>query len=100
MKKSLNTSNQSQDKSKQFNAQFIRVYEAFKQGSSTMLMVSVKTGILRANICRYVAQMEKNGIIKLVKNELCNVSKFRAGYYTTDENLFPEDNQYKLFNND
>jgi len=100
MNSSFNTSNQSQSKDKHFQGQFIRVYQAFKDAPATMLMIANKTGILRANICRYVAEMERSGVIKLVNKKLCNVSKFRAGYYTTDKSLFPKDNQYKLFSND
>jgi hypothetical protein len=84
-----------QGKSTQFQAQMERVFAAFKRQPSTMLMVSVETGILRANICRYVAKWKKSNSIHLFKQGLCKVSKHRAGYYTTDTNLFTQ--PLKLF---
>jgi hypothetical protein len=99
MIKTLNTPSNSlnkiQIKDKHFEAQMKRVFAAFKCRPSTMLMVSIETGILRANICRYVAEWKKQGSILLLKQGLCKVSKHRAGYYTTDTNLFNQ--PLKLF---
>ena len=99
MVKTLNTPSNSlhkrQGKDKHFEVQMKRVFAAFKRKPSTMLMVSIETGILRANICRYVAKWQKQGSIHLIKQELCKVSKHRAGYYTTDTNLFTQ--PLKLF---
>lgn len=99
MVKTLNTPSNSlhkrQGKDKQFEVQMKRVFAAFKRKPSTMLMVSIETGILRANICRYVAKWQKQGSIHLLKQGLCKVSKHRAGYYTTDTNLFTQ--PLKLF---
>lgn len=69
-----------------FAAQKKAVYKAFKE-PSTMLMVSIETGVLRANICRYVAEFEKSGTIRKLHKAKCKVSKRKAGYYTTDEKL-------------
>ena len=66
------------------------IFAAFHQAPATMLMVSIETGILRANICRYVAKWQKSNSIHLLKQGLCKVSKHRAGYYTTDTNLFTQ----------
>lgn len=79
-----------QGEDKHFEAQMKIVFAAFKQKPATMLMVSVETGILRANICRYVAAWQKQGSIQLLKHRLCKVSKHRAGYYTADTNLFTQ----------
>lgn len=79
-----------QGKDKQFEAQMKSVFAAFKRQPATMLMVSIETGILRANICRYVAKWQRQGSIHLLKQGLCKVSKHRAGYYTTDTNLFTQ----------
>lgn len=78
-----------QDKDKHFQAQKQRVFEAFYRHSKTMLMVSVETDILRANICRYVAQRERENRIKIVEKGICPVSKHSAGFYTTNPELFP-----------
>ena len=99
MVKTLNTPSNSlhkkQGKYKHFEVQMKRVFAAFKRKPSTMLMVSIETGILRANICRYVAKWQKSNSIHLLKQGLCKVSKHRAGYYSTDTNLFTQ--PLKLF---
>lgn len=84
-----------QGKDKQFGTQMKQVSAAFKHKPATMLMVSIETGILRANICRYVAEWQKSNSIHLLKQGLCKISKHRAGYYSTDTNLFTQ--PLKLF---
>jgi len=92
MLRTLNTPDNSlhkgQCEDRHFEVQMTRVFAAFKRKPSTMLMVSIETGILRANICRYVAEWQRRGSIQLFKQGHCEVSKHRAGYYTTDTNLF------------
>lgn len=78
-----------QAKSTEFQAQMKKVFASFKQQPKTMLAVSVETGILRANICRYVAEWKKENKIKLVRFGFCPISKHRAGFYTTNQELFP-----------
>jgi hypothetical protein len=99
MVKTLNTPNNSshkrQWKDKHFEVQMERVFAAFKRKPSTMLKVSIETGILQANICRYVAKWQKSSSIRLLKQGLCKASKHRAGYYTTDTKLFTQ--PLKLF---
>lgn len=99
MVKTLNTPSNSlhkrQGKDKHFKAQMERVFAVFKRKPSTMLMVSIETGIMRSNITRYVAKWQKSNSIHLLKQGLCKVSKHRAGYYTTDTNLFTQ--PLKLF---
>ena len=90
-----NSSIKDKGKDKHFEAQMVRVFAAFKRQPSTMLMISIETGILRANICRYVAKWKKSNKIHLLKQGLCKVSKHRAGYYTTDTGLFTQ--TLKLF---
>ena len=82
-------SHKGQDKDNHFETQMKRVFEAFKRKPSTMLMVSIETGILRANICRYVAEWEKENRICIVRKGICPISKHRAGFYTTNPELFP-----------
>lgn len=79
-----------QDKDKHFEAQQIKVFESFKRQPSTMLMVSIETGILRANICRYVSEWQKSKSIVLLSEGICKISKHRAGYYSTDPTLFSQ----------
>ena len=78
-----------QGKDKHFQAQMKRVFAALYRQPKTMLMVSIETGILRANICRYVAEWEKENRICIVRKGICSISKHRAGFYTTNPDLFP-----------
>lgn len=93
MVKTLNTPNNSlhkrQGKDKHFEVQMKRVFAALYRQPKTMLMVSIETGILRANICRYVAEWEKENRICIVRKGICPISKHRAGFYTTNPELFP-----------
>lgn len=78
-----------QGKSTHFQAQMKRVFAALYRQPKTMLMVSIETGILRANICRYVAEWGKENRICIVRKGICPISKHRAGFYTTNPELFP-----------
>lgn len=73
---------------RKFQAQMSKVFEAFLSQPKTMLMVSVETGVLRANICRYIAHWEKHNRIEAVKKGICPLTKHRAGFYTTNPELF------------
>lgn len=77
-----------QGKSTYFQAQLKRVFVALYRQPKTMLMASVETGILRANICRYIAEWEKRNCIKIVREGICPISKHRARFYTTNPELF------------
>ena len=81
-------SHKGQGKDKHFQAQMQRVFTAFLRHPKTMLAVSVETGILRANICRYVAELEKENRICIARKGICPISKHRAGFYTTNPDLF------------
>ena len=80
-----------------FKAQLDIVYKTFYKKPQTMKMVEVDTGIDRANICRYVRTLRNSDKIAIVKTELCLITKHRAGYLTTNPELFPKSSQYKLF---
>jgi hypothetical protein len=82
-------SHKGQGESTHFQAQTKKVFAALYRQPKTMLMVSVETGVLRANICRYVAELEKQNCIKIVRKGICPISKHRAGFYTTNPELFP-----------
>lgn len=87
------------DKGNGFQAQYQTVYQSFKEKPKTMLDVSLQTGILRANICRYVADMEDKGLIQLLYKVDDEHTKCKAGYYTTDKELFHlvDNQQLNLF---
>ncbi len=78
-----------QGKDTHFKTQVKRVFTALYRQPKTMLMVSVETGILRANICRYVAELRKENRICKVRKGICPISKHSAGFYTTNPDLFP-----------
>lgn len=84
------------DKGNEFRAQYQIVYQSFKERPKTMLDVSLETGILRANICRYVAEMEDKGLIQLLYKMEDEHTRFTAGYYTTDKDLFRKEDSQQL----
>ncbi|MDY3790074.1 hypothetical protein [Bacteroides fluxus] len=86
----------SHDKGNDFQSQYQIVYQSFKKHPKTMLDVSLETGILRANICRYVADMEDKELIQLLYKTEDEHTRSKAGYYTTDKTLFRKDNNQQL----
>ena len=83
-------SHKGQDKSTHFQAQMKRVFAALYRQPKTMLMVSIETGILRANICRYVAKWRKKDCIRIVKLGICPISKSTGvQFLTTNPELYP-----------
>lgn len=78
---------------RKIRAQKRRVFKAFYSEPKTMLMVSIETGVPRANICRYVAEFEKQERIGLVKLYRCPISRYSGvQYLTTNPDLFLESN--------
>jgi hypothetical protein len=83
-------------KDNHFSSQCKIVYQSFMKSPKTMMQVSVETGILRANICRYVDKMKKEGQIQVVRKGLCPITHCRAGFYSTDKDLFTKPNVVQL----
>lgn len=77
-----------EDEGRKFRTQYKIVYEFFKEEPRTMLDVSLGTGIMRANVCRYVDNMRKAGLIQCVNVGKDKHTGHKAGYYTTDKALF------------
>lgn len=84
-------------KDKQIQAQMKKVFAALYRQPKTMLMVADETGILRANICRYVARWRKSKCIDVIKVGKCKITRYKANYYTTNPKLFPKAKQLKMF---
>ena len=65
------TANFPNDKGKgsDISTQYQTVYQSFKERPKTMLDVSLETGILRANICRYVANMKDKTLFRKDNNQ-------------------------------
>ena len=78
-------------KDKDFQAQKEKVYRTLLYRPKTMLMVSLETGILRANICRHCANLQKENRIYIKYRAVCPISKHSAGFYSTH----PENVQIK-----
>jgi hypothetical protein len=74
-----------------------KTFEAFGKEPKTMLQVAKETGILRGNICRYVASFRKLGKIVQVKQGTCPISKHSAAFFSTDPKYFPKETQPELF---
>lgn len=66
------------------------VYRSFLKKPKTMLSVAMETGIFRANICRYVAEMEEKGLIQLIYRAEDPIAQRVAGYYSTNKEYFKE----------
>ena len=54
---------------------------------ATNSMVAKATGIAQKNLCRYKRTLQRNGQLFEVKKSLCEVTKHRATYLTTNLNL-------------
>lgn len=67
-----------------------RVYAALYKQPQTMLMVSIRTGILRANICRIIAKLRETDSVAMVKEGICAISHHKAMFLTTDPAKFPK----------
>jgi hypothetical protein len=79
-----------------FAGQVKTAFREFYKQPSTMLMIEVQTGIMRANLCRYVANWKKLGVIYLVEKAKCPISKMMAGFYSTNPKYRPQA-QLKMF---
>ena len=90
-----------QGKDSKFIAQMKVVFIAFIKEPKTMLQVSIETGILRANICRYIATFRKQNKVQELKKDYCPISGHKAGFYTTNKKLFRNIiTQYQIFDNE
>lgn len=66
-------------KDSDFGSQYQIVYQCFKERPKSMLDVFLETGILRANICRYVADMENKGLIQRLYKAEENIRELLLG---------------------
>jgi hypothetical protein len=76
-------------KKQSWERQYKRLDIAFLKGIFTMKTISIKTGIDRANICRYIANRRQQNKVFLVKKDVCPITKVKnVGFYTTDFDLY------------
>jgi len=92
---------ETQDKDNHFVSQYKTVYQSFMKRPKTMLMVCVETGIMRENICRYVASMKEQEKIQVIRKGYDPHTGYIAEYYSTNGDLFTKSNvqQLNLFSN-
>lgn len=76
------------DSDSQYLIQERRVFFSLKERPKTMLMVAKETGIERASVCWFIRGFRKADKVQVHHVSLCPISKHRAGFYTTDSNLF------------
>lgn len=77
--------------------QLQRVYSTLFARPMTMYEVALTTGIERANVCRYVAELRKSNSIAVVRLGICPITKYsRVQFLTTNPALFPQETQLGL----
>jgi hypothetical protein len=73
------------------------VFAEFLRMPQTMKEVSVRTGIMRENICRIVSRFRKANAIASFSVGICPITKHRkVNRWTTDPDQFPKSKQMKL----
>jgi hypothetical protein len=87
-----------QGKDTEFKAQLQKVFHSFLVKPMTMKEADVYTGVMRENICRYVNTLLEQGKIKAIRKRKCTITGHpKVNEYTANPELFPIDNQLKLF---
>lgn len=74
------------------------IFKYLQNHTATASMVAESTGIPQKSICRHKRDLEKRGLLCEVRKGLCELTKFRAWYLTTNPDLFPKSNLKKLGN--
>ena len=64
-----------------------RVFKAFAERPKTMREVSTETGVIRSNICQFIADFREAKTVTVVRRELCPITGNRANFYLTKYNL-------------
>jgi len=91
------TPHNSNNKDKHLKVQLNKVYNGFYKQPQSMLMISEKLSIERANICWYCKKLRKNNSLGIAKRGICAITKKMVNFYTTNPELFQTTNQLKLF---
>jgi hypothetical protein len=64
---------------------------------ATATQAAKALNIHRPNLCRYKRTLEKSNQLAVVKKGYCPITKHKAGFLTTNPDLFPKSNQLQLF---
>ena len=78
------------DKNNKYLTQYERVKKFLYKRPATRLEISVKTGILIQNVCRYVAMLRKQEQIAIIKHDTCQISGQKSEYLSTNPVYFKE----------
>lgn len=78
-------------------AQIRRTIEALKEAPATSMMLAVSTGILRANLTRYLAKLEEQGRVIMIYEKPCKVTGYKAKYYSANPDHFSKEITPDLF---
>ena len=97
MQNNIKTPFDTKGKDTHFICQLKRTELYFRDFTATRYMAAVDTGISIQNICRYVDVLRDSNKIAVVKIDYCQISGFKAEFLTTNPELFPADNQLKLW---
>lgn len=81
-----------------FKDQFNQTFEGFFKQPQSMKMLSIKIKIDRSNICWFCRELRKNNQIGVLRKAICEITKRRVNYYTTNPELIPKSNQLDIFN--
>jgi predicted transcriptional regulator len=82
------------------DSKLIAVRKAFKERPKTMREVSKELNEERSNICYYVGMLRDAGHIEVHHRGECATTGLIVNYYTTNPELFREDNQLNIWKND
>jgi hypothetical protein len=77
--------------------QKIKYFDYLKINVATNSMVADATGIPQKNLTRFKREFEDLGLLHELHKGICNKTKHRATYLTTNPDLIPQSNQLKMF---
>lgn len=83
--------------SEQRQSQKIRVFESLRKAPKTRLQVAIELDILRGNVCYFIRDFRQVERVAVYKKGKDPVTGHEAEFLTTDPDLFPQDNQMKIF---
>jgi len=78
-------------------SQLRSVVQYWKTNTASRYMVAKATNIPLQNICRYVDMLKTSNSIAIIRKDYCQISGELVEYLSTNEEVFPFQNQLKLF---
>ena len=87
----------SNDKGNHFDNQLKVLEQYFKENTVSRYMAAIDTGIPIQNVCRYIAMLYDMDLIAVIRKDKCQISGEIVQFLSTNPELFPNDNQLKLW---